>query len=89
MRAHAAGREVGAADLWFPIRALEEDEAIKAGCQDVSAVSLLRKLRAQMLLLLHRASLIYIHNASITAHLLLLVINKFFPFFFFFPPPFQ
>lgn len=32
---------------------------------------------------LHQASLIYIHNTSITAHLVLLTINQF--FFFFFP----
>lgn len=85
MRVQAAGREVSATDLCFPSRALEQDEVIKAGCQYISTISLLCKLHAQMLLLLHQASLIYIHNTSIAAHLLLLVINQFFLFFFSLP----
>jgi len=83
VRVRAAGREVSATDLCFPIRALEQDEAIEAGCRHISTISLLRELHAQMLLLLHQAALIYIQNTSITAHLLLLVINQFFTFFFF------
>lgn len=75
VRVQAAGSQVTATDLCFPSRALEQDEVIKAGCQHISMVSLLCKLHVRMLLLL----LIYIHNTSITTHLLLLVINHFFP----------
>lgn len=46
----SCGQEVSASHLCFPSRALEQDEAIKAGCQRIVTVSLLCKLHAQMLL---------------------------------------
>lgn len=46
----SCGQEVSASHLCFPSRALEQDEAVKAGCQHMGAVSLLCRLHAQMLL---------------------------------------
>lgn len=74
----SCGQEVNASYLSFPSKALEQDEAIKARCQRIVTVSLLRKLQAQMLLFSASGLLIHIHNTSITAHLVLLIINQFF-----------
>lgn len=74
----SCGKEVSASHLFFPSRALEQDEVIKAGANASSQSYYFASCTPRCCCLLHQASLTRIPNTSIRAHVVLLMIHQFF-----------